>query len=283
MSKNTKRIVMFLAVTFGLMYLSHGLIALLLETTAMELEDFPLNILGIIGGGSPAFAALFMVYKMYSEEERKNYWNRAYLYKVHWFWWMVALLSPLVIGLGANLIYHGGWWNPDIQWSHIAAFPLTFGAMIFAGGAEELGWRGILQNSISKKVHPVVTGILIGIIWAIWHGPLFLIDVFAHYNYAFSTYFLFAIVYSLLLTLLVYKTRSILLAVLMHAGINAFGNLGFGIPMEVHEGVLVFLALLFIGFASALHFAEKSNIPVNCRPGDRGRSAIKVNMHSPKE
>lgn len=272
MSQNTKRIVTFLVLSFGLMYLSHGLIALLLEFTTIEWGEFPLDVLGIIGGGSPAFAALFMVYKMYNEEERKGYWKQVYLYKAHWIWWMMALFTPLVIGLAANLIYHGGWWDPDIELSHILAFPLSFAAMIFAGGAEELGWRGILQKHLAKKGNLVATGIFIGVVWAVWHGPLFLLEVFAHYNYAFSTYLLFAILYSLLLTLLVHKTKSILLAVLMHAGINAFGNLGFGVPMEVHGGVLTFLALLSLVAVFLLHYVD-----------DKGKSSndIKVEESSP--
>lgn len=64
MTKGIKRIIVFLLITFGLMYLSHGLIALLLETTSIEWDNFPFNILGIIGGGAPA---LFIVYKMYNE------------------------------------------------------------------------------------------------------------------------------------------------------------------------------------------------------------------------
>ncbi|MGM0431366.1 MAG: CPBP family intramembrane glutamic endopeptidase [Spirochaetota bacterium] len=258
MSKNNKRIVVFLIVTFGLMYVSHGLIAFLLETTTIEWDNFPLNLLGIVGGGAPAFAALFVVYKMYNEEEKKGYWNRVYLFRVSWFWWVVALVSPLLIGAIANVVYHGGWWYPDLETGDIIAFPLSFALMIFAGGVEELGWRGILQDALSKKANLIVTGIVIGVLWGIWHGPLFLIDVFAHFDYVFSTYMLSVVTYSLLLTLVFYKTQSMMLAILMHASINAFGNLGFGIPMEVHGGLFVLFAALIIVFAGTLYFVEKN-------------------------
>ncbi len=88
MSKNAKRIVVFLIVTFGLMYGTHGLIAFLLERGLVEWGNFPLNLLGIAGGGAPAFAALFVVYKMYDEEEKKAYWNRVFLFRLPWFWWV---------------------------------------------------------------------------------------------------------------------------------------------------------------------------------------------------
>lgn len=257
MSKSNRRIIVFLIVTFGLMYVSHGLIAFLLQATTIEWDNFPLNLLGIVGGGAPAFAALFVVYKMYNEEEKKAYWNHVYLFRVPWFWWVVALLSPLIIGVIANVVYHGGWWYPDLEMGDIIAFPLSFALMIFAGGVEELGWRGILQDTLSKKANLIVTGIVVGVLWGIWHGPLFLIDVFAHFNYVFSTYMLSVITYSLLLTLVVYKTKSVMLAILMHASINAFGNLGFGIPMKVHGGLLALFVVLIIVFAGTIYFAEK--------------------------
>ena len=257
MSKNTKRIVVFLLVTFGLMYVSHGVIALLLETTLIEWDDFPLNLLWIIGGGGPAFAALFVVFKMYDEDERKAFWSRVTLFRAPWFWWVVALVSPLVIGVITNLVYHGGWWHPDLEMSAIITFPLTFALMIFAGGAEQLGWRGILQDTLSKRANLIVTGTVIGVLWGVWYGPLFLIDVFAHYDYAFSTYVLTTVVYSLLLTLVVYKTNSVLLAILMHAGMNAFADLGFGIPMQVHGGLIALLAVLIIMLAAVLYFVER--------------------------
>lgn len=102
---------------------------------------------------------------------------------------------------------------------------------------------------------------MIGVLWGIWHGLLFLIDVFAHYNYAFSTYMFTTIFYSLLLTLVVFKTKSVMLAILMHAGINAFGNLGFGMPMEVHGGLFAFFAVLIVMLAAVLFFVEKRNNP----------------------
>lgn len=259
MLKSPKRVLVFLFVTFGLMYLSHGFIYLLLETTSIPWDDFPFNLLGIIGGGAPAFAALFVVYKMYDKKEQRIYWDSVYLYKVPWVWWVVALASPIAIGILANVVYHGGWWYPNISMADVAAFPLALVAMIFAGGVEELGWRGILQDNLAKRSNLIVTGLVIGVLWGVWHGPLFMIDVFAHHDYAFLTYMLFTVMYSLLLTLLVYKTKSVLLAVLMHASINASGNLGFGLPMEVHGRLLALLIGLTVVIAGILHSVEKKD------------------------
>ncbi len=258
MVERTRRIMVFLAATFGLMYITHGMIAFILARNLMEWDNFPLNILGIIGGGAPAFAALFVVYRMFDEREKEEYWRRVFLLRAPILWWVVTLLSPLVIGTIAQLIYHGGWWYPELKMGEIVTFPLMFFAMIFAGGAEEMGWRGILQEKLVGRVNLILIGLIIGVLWGIWHGPLFLIDVFAHYDYSFSVYMLTTIMYSMLLTLVVYKSRSVLLAILLHAGINAFGNLGFPIPMEVHNGVIVFIIGLSILLGVILYSVENS-------------------------
>lgn len=105
--------------------------------------------------------------------KKKAYWDRVFLFSVPWFWWVVALISPMIIGIIANIVYHGGWWYPNIEITDIIAFPIMLAVTIFAGGAEELGWRGILQDILSKKANLVVTGIVIGVLWGVWHGPLF--------------------------------------------------------------------------------------------------------------
>ena len=259
MSKNLKRIMVFLGLSFGLMYGSVGLTAYLLETTTMEWGSFLYDVLGIIGGGAPAFAALIMVNSMYDKEEKNAYWKRCYRYKTGKTWWAIALFSPLLIGFGANIIYHGGWWNPEISVGELIAFPLAFAAAIFAGGMEELGWRGILQETMEKKYSLPIIGVVIGILWGIWHWPLFMVEVFAHSGYAFSTYLLTTVAFSLLLTLVVYKTGSVLIAILLHAGINAYGNLGFGIPMVEAPGVMTYLVVIALVMVGALYFLEKRN------------------------
>ena len=41
--------------------------------------------------------------------------------------------------------------------------------------AEELGWRGYLQEKIEAHVGDVLTPLIVGIIWTVWHfsGNLF--------------------------------------------------------------------------------------------------------------
>ena len=40
--------------------------------------------------------------------------------------------------------------------------------------AEELGWRGYLQEKIEAHVGDVLTPLIVGIIWTVWHFHFFI-------------------------------------------------------------------------------------------------------------
>lgn len=41
------------------------------------------------------------------------------------------------------------------------------------GGSEELGWRGVLQPRLQRRLSVFTTGLVIGVLWWAWHLPLF--------------------------------------------------------------------------------------------------------------
>ena len=261
MQKETKiTIVIFLLATFALMFVSHGIIALLLEFGVVSFESMPVQILGIIGGGAPAFAALFIVYARYSKETQDAYWSWVFTFKVPYYWWLFIFLAPLLLGGVLHYINESSLAFIDLGIGDIIGIPIMFGAMIFAGGAEELGWRGILQKESEPSVPLAYIGIFIGIIWGLWHLPLFLIEGFAHYDYAFSIYILSTVIFSLWMTGVVYKTGSVGMAILMHAAVNTAANLGFNVPMERSPVIYTMLILVVIVSVVWLLRLEKRTI-----------------------
>lgn len=88
------RIVAFLVITLLLMYVSHAMIWVLLTFTNVAFDTTPIRILGIIGGGAPAFAALFLAYRMYTKGEQESYWKRVFSIRAGAGWWLLVLLGP---------------------------------------------------------------------------------------------------------------------------------------------------------------------------------------------
>lgn len=244
--QRNKLIVVFLSLTFILIYGSHALIAWLLNQDFFVFEDLPIQLLSILGGGSPAFVTLFILFRYYDADQKRRFWQSVYAFKTKGWVWMAMLGLPLILGLGLHWAQSIELNLPELSPALLIQLPVMFAFSIFAGGAEELGWRGILQEQLKGRMSLSMMGIFIGIIWALWHGPMFLIDAFAHYDYNFFIYLLTAIVFSQWLTLLVHGTGSVGLAVLMHAGFNTIGNLGFNIPMEFSWVSLVLLLLIVL-------------------------------------
>jgi len=63
--------------------------------------------------------------------------------------------------------------------------------MIVGGGMEETGWRGMLQPALEEKMNFILATLITGVIWGVWHLPLFLISKTTQYQMSFPSFLLF--------------------------------------------------------------------------------------------
>lgn len=139
--------------------------------------SFPTVLLTLLGGLGPVIvpALLITAGRWDSSLDRTtgNFFRRALDPRTlpwHWYGWMVALL--LLLHVGPLLL------NPaTLQTEGILAMgPALFLLIGFIFGAlEEPGWRGYAQEGLQRRMPVVAASLVIGLFWAIWHLPLFLI------------------------------------------------------------------------------------------------------------
>ena len=147
-------------------------------------------------------------------------------------WYLVALLGPVCllavstwvnVLTGAKVVTQG----PLVDWSELGKL---FGFQVvgvFAGAWEELGWRGFALPRLLKRVSPLVASLGVGVLWAVWHIPLFMSGELPWADAASL------VVLSILFTAVFVRTKqSVLIAFLMHAAFNAAG----GIAILLFEG-----------------------------------------------
>lgn len=93
--------------------------------------------------------------------------------------WIIALfLFPILIG-GSMLItmFFGSKYTFPSEVTSVFIIPIVLVIIFFTGGPlqEEFGWRGVLLEELQKKLSPLISSLIVGIIWGIWHLPLFFV------------------------------------------------------------------------------------------------------------
>jgi uncharacterized protein len=99
---------------------------------------------------------------------------------------------------------------------------------VFALG-EELGWRGYLLTRLMQSGWPFPI-LLSGLIWGVWHAPLFILTGYAHGAIALSLvmFTLMTVLFGTFIGWLRLASGSVFVAALAHASFNAFVQSFFG-------------------------------------------------------
>jgi membrane protease YdiL (CAAX protease family) len=172
-------------------------------------------------------------------------------WRVGFGWYPLALFLPgaiFSVGMAVRALFGGADAGPWFYWP--SAAPLIIAMVVFPVG-EEFGWRGFALPRLLRVHGAVRASLLLGLIWGVWHLPMFLLVGIKPRELALMAVFFPAA--SLVFTWLYRHTRgSMLLALLMHMGAhlnNPHRALpGNAIPLVVHTiGYALVAVALVIG------------------------------------
>lgn len=115
---------------------------------------------------------------------------------------------------------------------------LTLMTLLFNGPLnEEVGWRGFLTKPMIGRYGLIGAGIITGLIWGLWHLPL---HINGFYPIEESILFMmgFRIVHGMIFGLFFtwfyrYANESVLLAIILHTGVNIMMNQGMTITLVI--------------------------------------------------
>ena len=216
----TKTLIPFLALTFGLTW---GLAALLFlfydQITAIFGEVSPGNPLFILAVYSPGIAGFLLVLRHYGLRGLGSFLRRLTLWRAPIAYWLLVILGvPLMFYAGAALKGSLGGPLPFSSWS--AALP-ALALALFLGPIEEFGWRGLALPLLQRRFAPFWAGLILGLIWAAWHIPAFLIGGTPQSAWAFGPYFLGTVAICMILTPVFNAARgSLLVSAMYHFQVN---------------------------------------------------------------
>jgi CAAX protease family protein len=159
------RLVAFFGLTFLLSWWSWPFYALDLAPTAF----FPCG---------PLVAALVVIGVADGRAGYRDLGARMIRWRVGWTWWLVAVATPLAVLAVAAVANVAIWGAPTpdlaaITWSQIALVAaLRFVNPLDGPLGEEPGWRGYALPRLQVQHSPLVSGLVLGVLVALWHLPL---------------------------------------------------------------------------------------------------------------
>jgi uncharacterized protein len=126
--------------------------------------------------------------------------------------------------------------------------PLMLGAILvstWVQAGEEVGWRGYALPRLAARLGLGGASVLLGVVWALWHLPLFFLQGSGSDGQSFPIYLVHVTALSVAMSWLYWRAQgSLLLVMLMHASVNnTTGIVPAALPNVVHpmsfEGSLV--------------------------------------------
>lgn len=201
---------------------------------------FPAILFGAFGLFGPAFAEIMLIFRTRDKEQWQDYWQRVFdIRRIGKKWHLVIWLTfPAISAIVILLSVLTGWSSPEFETAKDLLsepwriLPFVIFVLIFGPVPEELGWRGYALDGLQARYNALVSSLVLGAIWALWHVPLFFMHgTFQHDRLRFGTpgfwsYMYGPVVISILFTWIYNNTnRSTLSAILFHFMANFTGEL----------------------------------------------------------
>lgn len=218
------------------------------------------TVLFVVGGFGPSLAAVAVVAHHGGRSGLLRWMKRCLQWRVGWRWIALAFFFPVgFMGLAAAIHVALGGDLPDSPASgHAGLATLSFLLVFLIGGplGEEFGWRGFAQPALQARWGWRSASLVLGVLWALWHLPLFCSVGTAQSHLPMGWYALSAIASAVVFAWPYNRSSGSVLPVLvLHTAVNAWSSV---VPVMVQAdgsnlrafqlvvGILVVTALVML-------------------------------------
>lgn len=212
------------------------------------------NFLLLLGTFAPALVALVITARQRGKRATRSLLQRTWQWQGRARWYALAVLYMAAIKLCVAVVYRlefGGW--PHFgEWRPVIILAATVISTPFQAG-EEIGWRGYALPRLAGRMGFAWASVVLGIIWACWHLPLFFLAGADKFGQSFPLWAFEVVAFSVAITwLYVHTDGSLLLTMLMHSALNQSLGIvpsavpGANNPFSLHASPVMWLTTILL-------------------------------------
>src|SRR3712207_2089164 len=166
-----------------------------------------------LGAFGPMVAAVVGTAQESGRAGLRSLLSRVVRWRVAPIWYGVVLLGPIVVVLGGMALHVVlGGQPPNIP-GMIGAPPTVLAISVYmfiqVGIGEEIGWRGYALPKLQSGYSVLVSSVILGGIWILWHLPLFFNPASSYSDTPFWAFLIFILPVSILITWIFNSTGEI--------------------------------------------------------------------------
>jgi membrane protease YdiL (CAAX protease family) len=222
------------------------------------------SVFSLVGLLGPIGTALHLVFTSGSEALKSDFKDRLFnLRRIRPIFVLAAIAMPFAVIL-LSILLSVAFGQPTDQFKLSGGgnlLAMIILAMVLAPIMEEVGWHGYGVDSLRAKTGMLQATLLFGVLWSVWHAPLFLIGgtyqntLAGMDNPVFVANFFVSVIPAAIIANWFYyrNSRSIALAVFLHAMLNAASVL-----LNAGQIAKCIATLLYAAIAATLMVADRA-------------------------
>ena len=165
---------------------------------------------------APAIAAFIVVLYHTGISGLARFLSRFLLWRCS-LWWYVFLIVGIPVIFLAGAAMRGTLLTDPFPFATTSAMLIALALAAIKGPMEEFGWRGLALPLLQRKLAPLWAGLILGVIWGLWHLPAFMLSGTQQSQWAVAPFFVGCVALSIIVTPLFNASRgSILLTAFFH-------------------------------------------------------------------
>ena len=280
-----KNLFLFFVIAFGwswLLWLPSVVISVTDNRSLMYwMYDVEMSVgLGLIAAGGvlstfgPLVAAFAITGRTEGRKGVRKLWRRFWNVRLPGVWLLVGFLLPLLLIAVPRLIVVPLGYPLQLAWASQPAVLVGwfFNNLTRSGGiSEEFGWRGYALPRLQARWNALVSSLLLGVIWAVWHVPLWFLAGSSQQGSSFWTFLASLVLTSVLYTWLFNNAQgSILVAVVFHAVGNTVSQMFPGSTSNLFYWLVLGLTVVLV----VVIYGPRRLVRERRKPLSRGTAAV---------